>query len=121
MVSQARQDVLLPKLDGLIEKLRAMAHDYACQPMLSRTHGQTASPTTLGKELANVIARLQRQGEVLAGLPMPGKINGAVGNYNAHVAAYPDVDWPGFSRRFVESLDLNWQPYTCLLYTSRFV
>ena len=96
MLSQARQDVLLPKLDGLIEKLRTMAHDYASQPMLSRTHGQTASPTTLGKELANVVARLQRQGEVLAGLPMPGKINGAVGNYNAHVAAYPDVDWPGF-------------------------
>jgi len=112
MLSQARQAVLLPKLDGLIEKLRAMAHDYASQPMLSRTHGQTASPTTLGKELANVIARLQRQGEVLAGLPMPGKINGAVGNYNAHVAAYPDVDWPGFSQRFVESLDLHWQPYT---------
>jgi adenylosuccinate lyase len=89
-----------------------MAHEHAALPMLSRTHGQTASPTTVGKELANVVARLQRQGDVLAGLPMPGKINGAVGNYNAHVAAYPDVDWPAFSRRFVESLDLDWQPYT---------
>jgi adenylosuccinate lyase len=112
MLSQARQDVLLPKLDTLIQTLRAMAHEHAALPMLSRTHGQTASPTTVGKELANVVARLQRQGEVLAGLPMPGKINGAVGNYNAHVAAYPDVDWPAFSRRFVESLDLDWQPYT---------
>ncbi|WP_330947583.1 adenylosuccinate lyase [Thermomonas sp. LB-4] len=112
MLSQAREDVLLPKLDALIQKLRAMAHEHAALPMLSRTHGQTASPTTVGKELANVVARLQRQGEVLAGLPMPGKINGAVGNYNAHVAAYPDVDWPAFSRRFVESLDLDWQPYT---------
>ena len=112
MLSQARQDVLLPKLDALIQKLRAMAHEHAALPMLSRTHGQTASPTTVGKELANVVARLQRQGEVLAGLPMPGKINGAVGNYNAHVAAYPDVDWPAFSQHFVESLGLDWQPYT---------
>ncbi|MFN7136908.1 MAG: adenylosuccinate lyase [Thermomonas sp.] len=112
MLRRARQEVLLPKLDALIETLRALAHEYAALPMLSRTHGQTASPTTVGKELANVVARLRRQGEVLAGLPMPGKINGAVGNYNAHVAAYPDVDWPAFSRRFVESLDLDWQPYT---------
>ncbi|MBN8715884.1 MAG: adenylosuccinate lyase [Xanthomonadales bacterium] len=112
MLSQARQEVLLPKLDALIETLRALAHEYAALPMLSRTHGQTASPTTVGKELANVVARLRRQGEVLAALPMPGKINGAVGNYNAHVAAYPDVDWPTFSRRFVESLGLDWQPYT---------
>jgi adenylosuccinate lyase len=89
-----------------------MAHEHAGLPMLSRTHGQTASPTTVGKELANVVARLERQRTVLAGLPMPGKINGAVGNYNAHVAAYPDVDWPAFSRRFVESLGLSWQPYT---------
>ncbi|WP_256644969.1 adenylosuccinate lyase [Thermomonas paludicola] len=112
MLRQARQDVLLPKLDALIAALRAMAHEHAALPMLSRTHGQTASPTTVGKELANVIARLQRQQQVLMALPMPGKINGAVGNYNAHVAAYPDVDWPAFSRRFVESLDLDWQPYT---------
>ena len=112
MLNQARLSVLLPKLDALIQKLRAMAHEHAALPMLSRTHGQTASPTTVGKELANVVARLQRQGEVLAGLPMPGKINGAVGNYNAHVASYPDIDWPAFSRHFVESLGLDWQPYT---------
>ena len=112
MLSQARRQVLLPKLDELIEKLRAMANEYAALPMLSRTHGQTASPTTVGKEFANVVARLRRQREVLASLPMPGKVNGAVGNYNAHVAAYPDVDWPAFSQRFVESLELDWQAYT---------
>ena len=112
MLSRARQDVLLPRLDTLIETLRAMAHDHAGLPMLSRTHGQTASPTTVGKEIANVVARLQRQGETLAAVPMPGKINGAVGNYNAHIAAYPDVDWPAFARRFVESLGLDFQPYT---------
>ena len=112
MLSQARQQVLLPELDALIGKLRALAHEHAALPMLSRTHGQTASPTTVGKELANVVARLRRQREVLAALPMPGKINGAVGNYNAHVAAYPDVDWAAFSRRFVESLGLDWQAYT---------
>ncbi|TXI46310.1 MAG: adenylosuccinate lyase [Lysobacter sp.] len=112
MLSEARRSVLLPRLDALIQTLRGMAHAHANLPMLSRTHGQTASPTTVGKELANVVARLQRQGELLAAAQMPGKINGAVGNYNAHVAAYPDVDWPAFSKRFVESLGLDWQPYT---------
>ncbi len=112
MLTRARDDVLLPALDALVDRLRAMAHEHAALPMLSRTHGQTASPTTVGKELANVVARLRRQREVLAALPMPGKINGAVGNYNAHVAAYPELDWPSFSRRFVESLGLAWQPYT---------
>jgi adenylosuccinate lyase len=112
MLSEARQTVLLPTLDELIQKLRAMAHEHAGLPMLSRTHGQTASPSTVGKELANVVARLQRQGETLAAALIAGKINGAVGNYNAHVAAYPDVDWTAFSRRFVESLGLDWQPYT---------
>ena len=112
LLGEARQQVLLPKLDALIETLRTMAHQHAGLSMLARTHGQTASPTTVGKELANVVARLRRQGEVLAGLPMPGKINGAVGNYNAHVVAYPDVDWPAFSKHFVESLGLDWQPYT---------
>jgi len=112
MLREARDAVVLPELDGVIATLRAMAHEYAALPMLSRTHGQTASPTTVGKEIANVVARLQRQREVLAGLPMPGKINGAVGNYNAHVVAYPEVDWPAFSRRFVEGLGLSWQPYT---------
>ena len=112
MLSEARRTVLLPKLDALVDKLRALAHEHAALPMLSRTHGQTASPTTVGKELANVVARLRRQREVLAALPMPGKINGAVGNYNAHVAAYPDVAWAAFSQRFVESLGLDWQAYT---------
>ena len=112
MLREARDQVMVPKLDTLIAKLRTMAHDQAAVPMLSRTHGQTASPTTLGKELANVVARLARQREVLATLPMPGKINGAVGNYNAHVAAYPDVDWPAFSERFVSGLGLDWQAYT---------
>ena len=112
MLQQARHDVLLPKVDELVARLREMAHAHAALPMLSRTHGQTASPTTVGKELANVVARLERQREVLASLPMPGKINGAVGNYNAHVTAYPDVDWARFSRAFVTSLGLDWQPYT---------
>jgi adenylosuccinate lyase len=112
MLNEARGAVLLPTLDGLIERLRSMAHAHAALPMLSRTHGQTASPTTVGKELANVVARLARQRDVLAALPMPGKINGAVGNYNAHVAAYPDIDWAAFSQRFVTSLGLDWQPYT---------
>ena len=112
MLREARETVMLPKLDALIDRLRGMAHEHATLPMLSRTHGQTASPTTLGKELANVVARLARQREVLAGLPMPGKINGAVGNYNAHAAAYPDLDWHAFSERFVRGLGLDWQPYT---------
>ena len=112
MLRQAREEVMLPGLDGLIETLRGLSHEHAALPMLSRTHGQTASPTTVGKEVANVVARLRRQREVLAGLPMPGKINGAVGNYNAHLAAYPGIDWPAFSERFVASLGLDWQPYT---------
>ena len=112
MRREARDAVMVPKLDALVDRLRVMAHEHAALPMLSRTHGQTASPTTLGKELANVVARLARQREVLAGLPMPGKINGAVGNYNAHAVSYPDVDWPAFSERFVRSLGLDWQPYT---------
>ncbi|MDH5823202.1 adenylosuccinate lyase [Luteimonas sp. RD2P54] len=112
MLDDARQHVLLPRLDALIERLREMAHRHAGLAMLSRTHGQTASPTTLGKELANVAARLQRQGETLAAARMPGKINGAVGNYNAHLAAYPEFDWHGFAERFVHSLGLDWQPYT---------
>jgi len=112
MLREARDNVMLPRLDALVATLRTMAHDHAALPMLSRTHGQTASPTTVGKELANVVARLRRQRDVLAQLPMPGKINGAVGNYNAHLAAYPDVDWSAFSRRFVESLGLTWQAYT---------
>ncbi|WP_298575246.1 adenylosuccinate lyase [uncultured Luteimonas sp.] len=112
MLGQARQEVLLPSLDALVAKLRELAHAHATLPMLSRTHGQSASPTTVGKELANVVARLQRQGEQLAAVAICGKINGAVGNYNAHVASYPEVDWPVFARGFVESLGLEFNAYT---------
>ncbi|ANB18553.1 adenylosuccinate lyase [Dokdonella koreensis] len=112
MLRDARDAVLLPALDRLTATLRQLAHDQAAQPMLSRTHGQTASPTTLGKEIANVVARLDRQRRQLAAVELTGKINGAVGNYNAHVAAYPDVDWPAFAQRFVEGLGLVFNPYT---------
>jgi len=112
MLKQARESVLIPALYGLTGKLRAMAHEYAALPMLSRTHGQTATPTTVGKEFANTLARLERQRKKMAQVEMLGKINGAVGNYNAHVIAYPDVDWPAFSSRFVESLGLTFNPYT---------
>ena len=104
--------VLAPRTAAVLARLQAMAHELAALPMLSRTHGQTASPTTVGKELANVVARLQRQVAVMHGVEFPGKINGAVGNYNAHVVAYPDVDWPGLAQRFVESLGLDFNPYT---------
>ncbi len=112
MLSEARATVLLPTLDALIDTLRTMAHAHAALPMLSRTHGQTASPTTVGKELANVVARLQRQRTQLADVSLSGKINGAVGNYNAHVVSYPDVHWPAFAQTFVESLGLDFNPYT---------
>jgi adenylosuccinate lyase len=112
MLRDARTDVLLPAIDGIIAKLRELAHANANLPMLSRTHGQTASPSTLGKELANVVARLERQRKQLVALEVPGKINGAVGNYNAHAITYPELDWRGFSQRFVESLGLDYNPYT---------
>lgn len=112
MLRDAREQVLLPALDGIIAKLRELAHANAGLPMLSRTHGQTASPSTLGKELANVVARLERQRKQLAAVEIPGKINGAVGNYNAHAITYPELDWRGFSQRFVESLGLDYNAYT---------
>jgi len=112
MLRDAREQVLLPALDRIVAGLRELAHANAALPMLSRTHGQTASPTTLGKELANVVARLERQRGQLAGLPISAKINGAVGNYNAHAITYPEIDWRAFSQRFVESLGLDWNPYT---------
>ena len=112
MLQRARSEVLLPALEGVAATLRTLAHDQAAQPMLSRTHGQTASPTTLGKEVANVVARLERQLRQIAAVELTGKINGAVGNYNAHVIAYPDVDWPAFAQRFVEGLGLVFNPYT---------
>ena len=104
--------ILLPPMEQIIDALADLAQDQAEQPMLSRTHGQTASPTTLGKELANVVARLKRQLQQLKVATPLGKINGAVGNYNAHLATYPDVDWPGTAQHFVEALGLVWNPYT---------
>jgi len=112
MLRDAREQVLLPMIDSIIAKLRELAHENAALPMLSRTHGQTASPSTLGKELANVVARLERQRKQLVALEIPGKINGAVGNYNAHAITYPELDWRAFSQRFVESLGLDYNPYT---------
>src|SRR5690348_10904619 len=112
MLRDAREHVLLSGLDKTIARLRELAHANADLPMLSRTHGQTASPTTLGKEMANVVARLGRQRAQLAAIAIPGKVNGAVGNFNAHAIAYPEIDWLAFSRRFVESLGLQWQAYT---------
>ena len=112
MLARYRQDVLLPSADQLIDSLRQLAHAHAAVPLLSRTHGQTASPSTMGKEIANVVARLQRQRALIAQVKMLGKINGAVGNYNAHMSAYPDIDWPAFSESFVSSLGLEFNPYT---------
>ncbi len=112
MLREGRNQSLLPLMDDVIRALVDMAHRYAGQPMLSRTHGQTASPTTIGKEIANVAARLQRQREQFAGIPVLGKMNGAVGNYNAHLIAYPDVDWPELSRAFITGLGLEMNPYT---------
>jgi adenylosuccinate lyase len=112
MLRSARSDVLSPQMRELRNKLKALARDHAGLPMLSRTHGQTASPTTLGKELANVVARLERIEKQFADVDILGKFNGAVGNYNAHVIAYPDADWKAISHRFVESLGLTPNPYT---------
>ncbi len=112
MLKAGRDTVLLPAMDRLIQALQDLAHRHAGAPMLARTHGQPASPTTLGKELANYAFRLERQRRQVAAVEILGKINGAVGNYNAHLAAYPEVDWPAFARRFVEGLGLAWNPYT---------
>ena len=113
MLKAAREQVLLPALDSVIAQLRAMALALADLPMLSRTHGQTASPTTVGKEVANVVARLVRARQAIADVRLLAKMNGAVGNYNAHLAACPDLDWPAFSRRVVqERLGLHFNPYT---------
>lgn len=112
MLREGRGQVLIPQMDEVIDAVRTLAQDLADVPMLSRTHGQPASPTTLGKELANVAYRLDRQRDQVADVALLGKINGAVGNYNAHLAAYPDIDWPGFAQGFVESFGLNWNPYT---------
>jgi adenylosuccinate lyase len=112
MLREGRGQVLIPQMDEVIEAVRGLAHDLAGAPMLSRTHGQPASPTTLGKEMANVAYRLDRQRNQVADIRLLGKINGAVGNYNAHLAAYPDIDWAELARNFVESFGLDWNPYS---------
>ncbi len=112
MLKEGRDTVLLPTMRSISDAIANLANEYASIPMLSRTHGQTASPSTMGKELANVAARLQRQIKQVENVEILGKINGAVGNYNAHISAYPSVDWQGNAETFVESLGLNWNPYT---------
>ena len=111
MLKEGRQ-LVLAEIDAIITAIKQLAWNTAEQPMLSRTHGQSATPTTVGKEFANVVARMQRQREQIASVDLLGKINGAVGNYNAHSVAYPDVDWAQFAQNFVESLGLVFNPYT---------
>jgi adenylosuccinate lyase len=112
MLKEARGAIVLPALDALIARLQHLSHELAGAAMLSRTHGQPATPTTMGKELANVVYRLRRQRERCASIALTGKMNGAVGNYNAHLAAYPNVDWQRIARNFVEQLGLSFNPYT---------
>jgi adenylosuccinate lyase len=112
MLKTGREEVALPYMRKVANAIRGLAHTYAELPMLSRTHGQTASPTTLGKEMANVVARLERQITQLESVPLLGKINGAVGNYNAHLSAYPAIDWADNAKVFIESLGLDLNPYT---------
>ena len=112
MLKGARDAVLLPALEKVIARLTDLAHELADLPMLSRTHGQPASPTTVGKELANVVYRLRRTWDAIGAVELMGKINGAVGNYNAHLSAYPELDWEGFAREFVMHLGLSFNPYT---------
>jgi adenylosuccinate lyase len=112
MLLKARSQIILPKVDELINRLKDMAEEHSALPMLSRTHGQTATPTTLGKELANVCYRLMRQRQQLSQIDILGKINGAVGNWNAHIVTYPDVDWPAFSGKLIESLGISVNPLT---------
>ncbi len=112
MIKGTKEKILLPAMGSVIDTIAELAQQYASIPMLARTHGQPASPTTVGKELANVVARLRRQRDQTSASPLLGKINGAVGNYNAHLSAYPDIDWPDFAEKFVTSLGLAWNPYT---------
>ncbi|MGB0441973.1 MAG: adenylosuccinate lyase, partial [Pseudohongiellaceae bacterium] len=112
MLAQARESVLIPHMQGTIDSLKVLASEFASQPMLSRTHGQPATPSTVGKELANVAFRLQRQIDIFNYINILGKINGAVGNYNAHIVAYPEIDWPSVAEEFIVSLGLSWNPYT---------
>ncbi|NIB41181.1 adenylosuccinate lyase [Pseudomaricurvus alkylphenolicus] len=112
MLREGRNAVLVPQAKAIVDAIAQLASDYAADPMLSRTHGQTASPTTVGKEMANVVARLRRQLAQIEKVELLGKINGAVGNYNAHLSAYPNVDWQANAEAFVQSLGLTWNPYT---------
>jgi adenylosuccinate lyase len=112
MLKEGRDQVVLPALQSIADQLATMAREFAAVPMLSRTHGQTASPTTVGKEFANVAYRLQRQIAQIGQVPLLGKINGAVGNYNAHISAYPEVDWAASAKQFIEQLGLDYNPYT---------
>lgn len=112
MLKQAREEVLIPTMDSLIGSIDTLAHEYADTPMLARTHGQPATPTTVGKEMRNVKLRLDRQREQVRAVELLGKLNGASGNYNAHFSAYPEVDWQDVSRRFVTNLGLRWNPHS---------
>ena len=112
MLKTGRDEVLLPALENICTTLASLAHDFADNAMLSRTHGQTASPTTMGKEFANVVARLRRQIEQIRAVQILGKVNGAVGNYNAHLSAYPDIDWQANAEQFISGLGLRLNPYT---------
>ena len=112
MLSTARDEVILPEWQKLIDEITRLAEEYKTIPLLSRTHGQPASPSTVGKEMANVVYRLKRQFKQLQNAEILGKINGAVGNYNAHLSAYPNIDWHKFSEEFVTSLGIQWNPYT---------
>ncbi len=112
MLKTGKDQVFMPVLEKIVDSIRALAHQHADVAMMSRTHGQPASPTTLGKEMANVVFRLERQIAQVNKLDMLGKFNGAVGNYNAHLSAYPDLDWTKITRDFVESLGLRFNPYT---------
>lgn len=112
LMLKAGRDVVVPVMQKIADDIRKLAHEQAALPMLSRTHGQTASPTTLGKEMANVVARLERQIKQIQAVELLGKINGAVGNYNAHISAYPDIDWAANAEAFVTSLGLTFNPYT---------
>nr|VFK51377.1 MAG: adenylosuccinate lyase [Candidatus Kentron sp. TC] len=112
ILQEAKRGVLIPLMGEVINRLRDLARKHAAQPMLARTHGQPASPTTIGKEIANFLVRLRRQKDQLAAVPILGKMNGAVGNYSAHSAAYPDMSWPLISKGFVQELGLDWNPYT---------
>jgi adenylosuccinate lyase len=112
MLKEARELVVVPQCQQIVDAIKKLAHDNKTVPLMSRTHGQPASPSTLGKEMANVVVRLERQLKQIQAVEIMGKINGAVGNYNAHISAYPEVDWHSLSQRFVTSLGINWNAYT---------